>query len=276
MAQNDALCATASRKSILTRTIQNGYASSHDRRVDCGLRSADRRGRRPMLSGSAASGARECQTAMARQEAGGACAVRPGMPGASQMRAAPDPGLSPGWSRPHLTSSGIPRRAFLRFPVCPPGSPPSPAFGWFPAVQRSPVRSLRPLPGSGSPSVSLRIPFPLSNSHVSAAAGRFRRRWPRAAGTTVTSPAAAPRLDRRDPPALQAGSGRARGHAATGSPLMSGRERRTRRARINKAAPGYPLNRSNAGQRCARVSRETGLFQSVTSANVGRSGWHSG
>ncbi|MFI5068497.1 MAG: phage integrase central domain-containing protein [Streptosporangiales bacterium] len=36
---------------------------------------------------------------------------------------------------------------------------------------------------------------------------------------------------------------------------------------------GYPLNRSNAGQRRARVSRETGLFQSVTSANVGRSGW---
>ena len=30
--------------------------------------------------------------------------------------------------------------------------------------------------------------------------------------------------------------------------------------------PGYPLNRSNAGRRCARVSRETGLFQSVTSA----------
>ena len=38
-------------------------------------------------------------------------------------------------------------------------------------------------------------------------------------------------------------------------------------------ATGYPLNRSNAGQRCARVSRETRLFQSVTSANVGRSGW---
>ena len=41
----------------------------------------------------------------------------------------------------------------------------------------------------------------------------------------------------------------------------------------HKPPTGYPLNRSNAGQRCARVSRETGLFQSVTSANVGRSGW---
>jgi RNA-directed DNA polymerase len=41
----------------------------------------------------------------------------------------------------------------------------------------------------------------------------------------------------------------------------------------HKPVPGYPLNRSNAGQRRARVSRETRLFQSVTSANVGRSGW---
>ena len=78
-------------------------------------------------------------------------------------------------------------RAFLRFPVCPPGSSPSSAFLRFPFVRRSPVWSLRPLLGSGSPSVSLRVPFPLRNSHVSAAAGRFRRRWSRAAGTKVTS-----------------------------------------------------------------------------------------
>ncbi len=100
------------------------------------------------------------------------------------------PGLSPGGLGPHLTSSGFPLRAFLRFPVCPPGSSPSPAFLWLPFVRRSPVRSLRPLPGSGSPSVSLRVPFPLSNLHLSAAARRFRRRWSRAAGTNVTSSAA--------------------------------------------------------------------------------------
>ncbi len=41
----------------------------------------------------------------------------------------------------------VPLRAFLRFPVCPPGSSPSPAFLWFPVVRRSPVRLLRPLPG---------------------------------------------------------------------------------------------------------------------------------
>jgi hypothetical protein len=41
----------------------------------------------------------------------------------------------------------VPLRAFLRFPVCPPGSSHSPAFPWFPVVRRSPVRLLRPLPG---------------------------------------------------------------------------------------------------------------------------------
>jgi hypothetical protein len=54
----------------------------------------------------------------------------------------------------------VPLRAFLRFPVCPPGPSPSSAFLWFPFVRRSPVCSLRPLPGFGSPSVSLRVPFP--------------------------------------------------------------------------------------------------------------------
>ena len=76
------------------------------------------------------------------------------------VRAAPDPRILTGWSgaSPHVLR--FPPRAFLRFPVCPPGPPPSPAFLWFPFVRRSPVRPLRPLPGSGSPSVSLRVPFP--------------------------------------------------------------------------------------------------------------------
>ena len=64
----------------------------------------------------------------------------------------PDRGLT---SRPP-----VPPRAFLRFPVCPPGSPPSPAFLRFPVVRRSPVRPLRPLPRFRFPSVSLRVPFP--------------------------------------------------------------------------------------------------------------------
>jgi hypothetical protein len=90
------------------------------------------------------------------------------------------------------TRPPVPLRAFLRLPVCPPGSFPSSAFLWFPFARRSPVCSLRPsLPGSGSPSVSLRVPFPLSDLHVSAAGGRFRRRWSREAGTKVTTCAAA-------------------------------------------------------------------------------------
>ena len=145
---------------------------------------------------------------------------------ASQMRAAPNPRTLTGWSGASSHVLRFPRRAFLRFPVCPPGSSPSSAFLWFPVVWRSPVRSLRPLPGSGSPSVSLRAPFPLSNLHNSAAARRFRRRRSRAAGSKVTSNAA-PLARSRDPPALQMGSGRARWDAATESPVTSGRERRT-------------------------------------------------
>ena len=149
-------------------------------------------------------------------------------PAASQMRAAPDPRILTGWSgaSPHVLR--FPPRAFLRFPVCPPGSPPSPAFPWFPVVRRSPVRPFGRCPGSGSPSVSLRVPLPLSNPHDSAAGGRFRRRWSRAARAKVTSPAATtPRLDLAViRPALQMGSGRARRDVATESPVTSGRERR--------------------------------------------------
>jgi hypothetical protein len=41
---------------------------------------------------------------------------------------------------------------------------------------------------------------------------------------------------------------------------------------LYKSGMGYPLDRSNAGQRRARVSRADGLFRSVTSVNVGRRG----
>ncbi len=109
------------------------------------------------------------------------------------MGAAPNPRTLTGWSGASSHGLRLPVRAFLRFPVCPPGL--------FPFVRLPPV-SLRPaLSGSvpsavavrfGSPSVSLRVPFPLSNLHVSAAARRFCGRWSRAAGTKVTS-------SRRDP-----------------------------------------------------------------------------
>ena len=143
------------------------------------------------------------------------------------------PGLSPGGLGPHLTSSGSPA-----------GFPPvsrMPA-GFFPFV-RLPLVSLRPA-FSGSfpsavarfrfPSVSLRFPFPLGNLHVSAAAGRYRRRRSQAAGTKVTSSAATTSPGSRDPPALQMGSGWPRWDAATESPVMSGAERRTS-PRLNRA-----------------------------------------
>ena len=150
-------------------------------------------------------------------------------PAASQMRAAPDPRILTGWSGASPHALRFPRRAFLRFPVCPPGSPPSPAFPWFPFVRRSPVRPLRPLP-------RFRFPFgvppgslPLNNLHDSAAAGRFGRRWSRAARAKVTSPVTTtPRLVLAViRPALQMGNGWARGDVATESPVTSGREPRT-------------------------------------------------
>ena len=152
------------------------------------------------------------------------------------------PGLSPGGlGPPHVLrfpcglSSGYP---FARQVL-----PPSPAFLWFPFVRRSPVWSLRPLPGSRS---RLRVPFPLSNVHASAAAGRVSRRWSRVAGTKVTSPAATTPLGSRDPPALQMGSGWARWDLATESPVTaaaSAGHRRARTAQIGGSARGYlPIN----------------------------------
>src|SRR5450755_3944805 len=44
----------------------------------------------------------------------------------------------------------------------------------------------------------------------------------------------------------------------------------TTQREVRYSSTGYSLNRSNAGQRRARVSRADGLLGSVTSANVGR------
>ena len=103
------------------------------------------------------------------------------------------PGLSPGGLGPHLTSSGLPFRLSSGFP--------SSALRFFPFV-RLPLVSLRPASSGSfpsavtvrfrSPSVSLRVPFPLSNPDASTPAGRFRGRWSRAARTEVTSSGTAP------------------------------------------------------------------------------------
>jgi len=105
------------------------------------------------------------------------------------------PGLSPGGLGPHIMASGSPA-----------GFPPVSRLpaGFFPFA-RLPLVSRRPAFSGSSPSAVARVPVPLqfpsgfpsaSNAHASAAARRFRRRWSRAAGTKVTSSAAAPCLDR--------------------------------------------------------------------------------
>ena len=143
-----------------------GYASSHDCRVNCGLRSADRRGsrstalrgaqrlrhatnRRPLPARKLADGhAQFAQTCRAPGQRHRRC-VRPRIPG-----------FSPGGLGPHLTSSGSPA-----------GFPPvSRLPAGFSPFARLPLVSLRPgvlrfvpfgrCPGSGSPSASLRVPFP--------------------------------------------------------------------------------------------------------------------
>jgi hypothetical protein len=83
----------------------------------------------------------------------------------------------------------VPPAGFLRFPGCPPVLPLPPPSSGFPSsgVLRFVPFGRCPVPVP--PSVSLRVPFPLGNLHVSAAAGRFRRRRSQAAGTKVTSSA---------------------------------------------------------------------------------------
>ena len=164
------------------------------------------------------------------------------------------PGLSPGWSgaSPHV----------LRYPAA--GFPPvSRLPAGFSPFARLRLVSRRPavsglFPSAVArfrfPSVSLRVPFPLGNLYVSAVATRFRWRWSRVAGTKVTSPAAAPRLDRHDPPRTAGGQRPARGDAATGSPAMSGASAGHRHARSNKAAepgPSFGLRAKDGGALCS-------------------------
>ena len=145
----------------------------------------------------------------------------------------------------------VPLRAFLRFPVCPPGSPPSPAVPGLPSS--GVLRFGSPAAARFRFSVGFPPGFPsLSNLHVSAAAGRFRRRRSRAAGTKVTSPAATTSPGSRDPPALQMGSGRARWDAAAESPsLPAAAERRT-------------SLRPNRPERFTHVTQLVGQRRSVT------------
>ena len=209
-----------------------GYASSHDHRLNCGLRSADRRGRRSRSRGAQRLGrATDRRPLPARKLVGDYAQFAQTCPdSASGIVDA----CGPGSPDSHRVVWGLTSRP----PVPPAGFPPvSRLPAGFSPFARLPLVSRRPAFSGSSPSAVARFRFPfgvppgslpLSNLHDSAAAGRFRRRWSRAARAKVTSPAATPRLDLAViRPALQMGSGWARWDVATESPVTSGRERRT-------------------------------------------------
>ena len=112
------------------------------------------------------------------------------------MRAAPNPRTLTGRSGASSHVLRFPPRAFLRFPGCPPGSSPSSAFLWFPFVRRSPVRSLRPLPGSGSPRFPSGFPFPWAIFMLALPRGGSAGVGPRQQGPRSPALPRPPRLDR--------------------------------------------------------------------------------
>ncbi len=143
------------------------------------------------------------------------------------MGAAPNPRALTGRSGASSHGLRFPLRAFLRFPGCPPGSSPSSAVLWFPFVRRSPVRSLRPLPGSGSPRFPSGSPFPWAIFTLALPRGGSAGAGPGRQGPRSPALPRPPRLDRAIRPHCQMDSGWARWDAATESPVTSGAERRT-------------------------------------------------
>ena len=189
------------------------------------------------------------------------------------MGAAPNPRALTGRSGASSHVLRFPLRAFLRFPGCPPGSSPSSAFLWFPFVRRSPVRSLRPLPGSGSPRFPSGFPFPWAIFTLALPRAGSAGVGPRQQGPRSPALPRPPRLDRAIRPHCQMGSGWARWDAATESPVTSGRQAQDiaapeppisvrRRARLatgpcvfSSHAPLKDIAPSGTVSLCARVLR---------------------
>jgi hypothetical protein len=156
----------------------NQYTGSDDCRAYRGLRSADT-GRRPGLPGNTAPGRATDRRPLPPESRRTTMRslLRPTRTSASGIVDACGP-KSPD---SHRVVWGLTSRP----PVHPVGFPPVSRLPagfflflrrlWFAFDRRSPVRPLRPWPGSGSPPVSLRGPLPLSNLHASAAAVRFGR-----------------------------------------------------------------------------------------------------
>jgi hypothetical protein len=179
-----------------------------------------RPGRRPVPAGKLADGYAQPAQTCPDCASGTADACGPGSPDSHRVVW----GLT---SRPPVSPAGFP--PVSRLPA---------GFSPFARLPRFPVSGvLRFVPFGRCPvpvppSVSLRVLLPLSNLHDSAAAGRFRRRWSRAARAKVTSPAATPRLDLAViRPVPQMGSGWARWDAAQNRPLRAAASAGHRRAR---------------------------------------------
>ena len=175
------------------KSMQNGgYASSRDYRLNCGPRSADRRGRKSRSRGAQRLGrATDRRPLPASKLAGDYAQFAQTCPdSASGIVNA----CGPGSPDSHRVVWGLTSRP----PVPPAGFPPvSRLPAGFSPFARLPLVSRRPAFSGSSPSAVARFRFPfgvppgslpLSNLHDSAAAARFRRRWSRAARAKVTSP----------------------------------------------------------------------------------------
>ncbi len=134
-------------------------------------------------------------------------------------RAAPNPRTLTGWFGASSHVLRVPLRAFLRFPVCPPslrapssGYPSSAFSGLFPSAATQFWVLLRFPSGFPFPWAIFTLALPRDGS-AGVGPGRQGPRSP-----VLPRP---PRLESRDPPALQIGSGWVRWDAATESPVTS-------------------------------------------------------
>ena len=147
-------------------------------------------------------------------------------------------------SRPPVSPAGFPPVSRL-----PTGFFPFARLLWFPFVRRSPVRSLRPLPGSGSPRFPSGIPFPWAIFTLALPGG----------GSAALVPGGRDQGHRfcRDHPAWiarsacrQMRSGWARWDPVTNRLLRADASAVHRRARTARSAVTYAHVRAVAGAEC--------------------------